>query len=316
MQFLLDNTDEENGVTLSEISSHLHSLDIDAERKTLYDDIETLRTFGLDIEKRKVRSDTVTYHILSRQFEIAELKLLIDAVQSSKFISEKKSKELIDKLSSTLSRFDAKKLQRQVYVSNRVKSMNESIYYSVDRIHEAISSNSKISFFYFEWNSEKERVFRHNGKRYTVSPHALTWEDENYYMIAYEEGKIKHFRVDKMYKIEISDIQRDGKEVFKDFDMAIYSNKTFGMYGGREESVTLKCKNTLAGVVIDRFGINTPFRKADDNHFEVTVKVHISPVFLSWAIGFGKDIKIVSPESVKEELVTLLNATKNQYENY
>lgn len=312
MKILLENTDEEHGVTLNEIAKRLNELGVDAERKTLYDDIETLRGFGLDIDKRKNRE--VTYHILSRQFEIAELKLLIDAVQSSNFISERKSNELIKKLSSTLSRFDSNKLQRQVYVSNRIKSMNESIYYSVDYIHEAISSNRKVAFFYFEWNSKKEKTLRRNGKRYTVSPHALAWEDENYYLIGYEEGKIKHFRVDKMSKIEILDIERDGEEVFSDFDMGVYSKKTFGMYGGREESVTLRCKNSLAGVIIDRFGLNTPFLKADDEHFEVSVKVYISPIFLSWVVGFGEDIKIISPDSVKKELVNLIKSAQKQYE--
>ncbi|MBQ7898030.1 MAG: WYL domain-containing protein [Clostridia bacterium] len=313
LKILLENTDEEHGLTLKEVESALRELGVKAERKTLYDDIETLRIFGVDIEKSVGKS--VTYHVISRDFELPELKLLIDAVQSSKFISEKKSRELIDKLSSLMSRFDATKLRRQVYVANRVKSDNETIYYSVDEIHEAINQNKKISFQYFEWNEKKEKVLRHNGKKYIISPHALTWDDENYYMIGYDssEEKIKHYRVDKMQKISLTDEKRDGDEFFRGFDMALYSKKTFGMFGGVEESVTLRCKNRFAGVVIDRFGEDVTFLKSDDEHFEVHVKVHVSPLFFGWVLNFGDGIEIVSPDSVRGEFRTLLEKTLEGY---
>lgn len=311
LKFFLENTDEEHGVSLPELISYLHKCGIDAERKTLYDDIETLRLFGLDIEKRQ--SKAVTYHVVSRDFELPEVKLLIDAVQSSKFISEKKSRSLIEKLSSLMSRFDAERISRQVYVANRVKSLNESIYYSVDYIHEAINLNKKISFLYFEWNERKEKVIRHGGRRYLVSPMSLTWDDENYYLIGFDGEKIKHYRVDKMMKISLTDEERDGEEHFKSFDMALYSKKTFGMYGGREESVTLRCKNHLAGVIIDRFGEDAPFLKADGEHFDVHIKVHVSPLFLGWVMGFGDEVEIISPESVREEFKTLLKTTLKKY---
>lgn len=313
MKILLEQTDEEHGLTLEEISSLLASYGVDAERKTLYDDFEVLRLFGLDIEKR--RSKSVTYHIVSRDFELPELKLLVDAVQASKFITHKKSNELIRKIESFASKYDAQKLQRQVFVSNRIKTMNESIYYTVDYIHEAIINNVQISFQYFEWNEKKEKVLRHSGKLYEISPWALCWDDENYYMIGFEQSSnlIKHFRVDKMLKLTLTDKKRDGAELFKNFDMALYSKKTFGMFSGNEKSVTLRCENRLAGVFIDRFGQDIMLRKCDDSHFEVTVKVSISPVFLGWILSFGSAVKIISPENVKDEFISLVSDALNQY---
>lgn len=314
MKILLERTDDEHGMTLEEISNALGEYGVDVERKTLYDDFEVLRLFGLDIEKRK--SKNVRYHVVSREFELPELKLLVDAVQSSKFITRKKSNELIKKIEGFASRYEAQKLERQVFVANRIKTMNESIYYAVDNIHEAISRDVKISFQYFGWNEKKEKVFHRDGALYAISPLGLTWDDENYYMVGYDsdEKKIKHYRVDKMTKIELLDERRDGKELSKDFDMALYSKKTFGMYGGKEESVTLRCKNSLAGVVIDRFGADVPFFSDGDGYFTFTVKVHNSPLFLSWVMNFGADVKIVSPENVKDDFVALAREALGQYD--
>ncbi len=316
LRLLLDNTDEEHGMTLKELENALFEQGVSVERKTLYDDIETLRLFGIDVEKRAERRST-TYHVISRDFELPELKLLIDAVQSSKFISEKKSRELIDKLSALVSRHDAARLRRQVYVANRVKTDNERIYYSVDYIHEAINTDKKISFVYFEWNERKEKVLRHGGKRYIISPHALTWDDENYYMIGYdgESSLIKHFRVDKMQNLSLVDDARDGEKHFSDFDMALYSKKTFGMYGGREESVTLRCKNRMAGVIVDRFGEDVVFLKADSEHFEVHVKVYVSPNFFGWLLGLSDGVTVTAPESVKDEFFGLLRDTLSHETN-
>ncbi len=313
MKILLENTDDEYGMTMAELLSALKNVGIETERKTVYDDIEVLRAFGLDIEMRKEKN--VRYHVVSREFELPELKLLVDSVQASKFITHKKSRELIKKLESFASRYQAQSLQRQVFVSNRIKTMNESIYYTVDYLHEAISNNSKIAFQYFEWNEKKEKQLRHNGKKYVISPWALTWDDENYYLIAYdgEAEIIKHYRVDKMVNLKILTEKREGEMFFRDFDMAVYSNKTFGMYRGEEELVTLRCKNNLSGVIVDRFGQDVLFRKVDDEHFEVSVKVSVSPLFLSWVLNFGVDILIVSPHSVKDKFITLLKNTLEQY---
>lgn len=313
MRILLERTDDDHGLTLEEISNALLECGVEAERKTLYDDLEVLRVFGLDIEKRKDK--TVRYHVVSREFELPELKLLVDAVQSSKFITHKKSNELIKKIESFTSRYEAQQLQRQVFVSNRIKTMNESIYYTVDYIHDAINSNVKVSFQYFSWNVKKEKALRHNGDRFVISPWALTWDDENYYMIGYDHisGLVKHYRVDKMLNIQLTDEKRDGAELFKNFDMAVYSKETFGMYGGKEQTVTLRCNNRIAGVIIDRFGTNLPFSNVTDTHFEIRIKVHTSPLFYSWLMAFGADVTILSPQEVIDDYVTLASAGLEQY---
>ncbi len=194
--------------------------------------------------------------------------------------------------------------------------MNESIYYTVDYIHEAIGRNVKVSFQYFGWNEKKEKQLRHDGARAVISPWALTWDDENYYMIGFDaiDGIVKHYRVDKILNIRLTEEKRDGEELFRDFDMAIYSQKTFGMYGGKEETVTLRCKNSLAGVIIDRFGQDIPFRNVTDTHFEIQVEVHTSPLFFTWLMNFGSDITILSPEHVKDDFLKLAKEALRQYE--
>lgn len=302
MKILLEMTDEEHGLTLEEITNALSEYGIDAERKTLYDDFEVLRTFGLDVEKRK--SKNVTYHVTSRDFELAELKLLVDAVQSSKFITHKKSSGLIKKIEGLASKYEAQQLHRQVYVANRIKTMNESIYYIVDDINAAIAENKKISFQYFEWNEKKEKQLRHDGKRYLISPWALTWDDENYYMIGFdsEVETIKHFRVDKMLKVKVEESKRDGAKLFEDFDMALYSKKTFGMFSGKEDIVTMRCKKSLAGIVIDRFGNDVTIMPDGQDHFTFSARVYTSPLFLSWVMNFGSSIEVISPQYVRDEL--------------
>ena len=308
-----ERTDEDHGMTVTELIEALSSYGIAAERKSVYDDIETLRAFGMEIEMRKDKN--FRYHLLSRPLELPELKLLVDSVQASKFITHKKSMELIAKLEGVTSRYRAQRLSRQVFVANRVKTMNESIYYNVDFIHEAISSNSKISYKYFDWNVDKEKELRHGGKPYVVSPWALTTVDENYYLIAYdsESGIIKHYRVDKMMNIKILEEKRDGAKNFEDFDLAIYTKRIFGMYHGDETLVTLRCKNSLSGVIIDRFGRDETFFKQDGDCFDVNVKVAVSHVFLSWLMMFVGDIEVISPSSVREEMAKLASSALEKY---
>lgn len=314
LKILQERTDEEHGLTLEEISAALAEYGVEAERKTLYDDLEVLRVFGLDIEKR--RDKTVRYHVVSRDFELPELKLLVDAVQASKFITRKKSNELIQKIEGFTSHYEAQQLHRQVYVANRIKTMNESIYYTVDDIHDAIGKNVKVSFQYFDWDEHKQKKLRKDGARYVISPWALTWDDENYYMIGFdsENEMVKHYRVDKMMKICVTDQKRDGAQFFENFDMALYSKKTFGMYGGREEAVILRCEKKLAGVMIDRFGQDVSINVVDENYFDLRVRVYVSPHFLTWLMNFGTSVKILSPESVKNDLVSLAKESLRQYE--
>lgn len=313
MKIFYERTDDEHGLTVNELIDELEAIGIAAERKSIYDDIETLRAFGMDIEMRKEKS--FRYHLVSRELELPELKLLVDSVQSSKFISHKKSMELIKKLEGFTSRHQARKLSRQVYVSNRVKTMNESIYYNVDFIHEAISNNSMISFQYFDWSVDKEKKLRHDGKVYHISPWALTRDDENYYMIAFdsEAAIIKHYRVDKMINIKILDERRCGSEHFEEFDLALYAKKTFGMYHGDELLVTLRCDSLLSGVIIDRFGTDVTIFKRDGDKFDVNVKVAVSPVFLSWLMIFGDKIEVIAPQNVREELARLASNVAKMY---
>ena len=308
-----ERTDEEHGLTVNEIIDELEAIGIPAERKAIYDDIEALRAFGYNIEMRKDKN--FRYHLVSRTLELPELKLLVDSVQASKYITPKKSMELIGKLESFTSRYQAQRLSRQVFVANRVKTMNESIYYNVDFIHEAISSNSKIKYQYFDWNVDKKKELRHGGKNYVVSPFALTTDNDNYYLIAYdsESQLIKHYRVDKMTGIRILDEKRDGKEHFEDFDLAIYAKRNFSMYHGEETLVTLRCKNSMSGVIIDRFGRDETFFKRDDGCFDVNVKVAVSHVFLTWLMMFIGDIEVISPVSVRDEIAKLATETLNKY---
>ena len=314
LQILQERTDDEHGLSMQEIIAALGKYDIEAERKSIYSDLELLEQFGVDIEKRK--SSTTTYHVVSRDFELPELKLLVDAVQASKFISPNKSNEIIKKLENLTSKYEATQLQRQVYVANRIKNMNSSILYVVDDIHRAIINNKKISFQYFEWNMNREKQLKREGKVYRASPWALTWDDENYYLIAYDTDidSIKHYRVDKMINIKVLDEAREGAETFEGFDMGVYSKKTFGMFGGDDEQVTLRCNKSIANAVVDRFGSDVIMIPVDDDHFEVSTKVSVSPTFLGWVAMFGKNMMIKSPASVVEKFKEHINETIKLYE--
>ena len=316
LQILLTMTDDEHGLTLSQLLSQLEQRNITAERKSIYDDFEALRHFGIDIESRKENRTTV-YFVANRTFELPELKLLVDAVQSSKFITHKKSNELIKKLETLCSVHQASQLQRQVFVANRVKTMNESIYYCVDDIHNAISENRQITFQYFDWGTDRKKHLRHDGKIYRVSPWALSWDDENYYMIAFDSDneEIRHYRVDKMMNVNLTDEKRDGAKLFKNFDMAVYAKKTFGMFAGEERGVTLRCKNHLAGVMIDRFGHGITMAKDGDEFFIVTIKAAVSPLFLTWLMNFGSEVQILSPDDVIEKYLEIAKGCLNIYQN-
>lgn len=295
-QIMLERTDEEHYISMPEIMAALSEYDVTADRKSIYNDLRDLSVFGIEVEGEPI-GNRYHYHVTNRSFELPELKLLVDAIQSSKFITEKKSYALIKKLETLASKYDAQKLQRQVYVSGRIKTMNESIYYTVDAIHNAISENKKIKFQYFQWNAKKEMELRHNGAWYHISPWGLSWDDENYYLVGYDTdaGMIKHYRVDKMLHIKISDESREGKEHFKKLDMADYAKKSFGMFGGKEQTVKLSVHNKLAGVIIDRFGKDVMMIPADEEHFNVNVDVRVSRQFLGWVFSLGSDIQIVGP---------------------
>nr|WP_294682696.1 WYL domain-containing protein [uncultured Anaerotignum sp.] len=299
MQILMQKTDEAHRMTAGELAAQLQDYGIQAERKSIYADIEALQHFGLDIVQQKGTQGG--YYVASRNFELPELKLLVDAVQSSKFITVKKSEELIRKLESLTSKYEAQQLHRNVFLYHRPKTENESIYYNVDKIHFALHSERRICFQYAEWTTKKELRLKRGGAFYVVSPWALTWDDENYYLIAYEKAAdtIKHYRVDKMQRIDILESKREGEKQFRHFDLAAFAKKTFGMYGGRDETVTLLCHNSLIGVMLDRFGQEVPLVPVDETHFYVKPLVAVSPQFYGWLAGLGEQVQISAPQEVR-----------------
>lgn len=300
-KYLLEHTDENHAVSTPQLIAYLDSVGIKAERKSIYNDIDTLNDFGMDI----IRSDEHRggYMVASRQFELAEVKLLVDLVQSSKFITEKKSRELIGKLETLVSKYDAKAMGRQVEIIGRSKANNENIYYNVDMVHMAISKNVKIRFKYFDWDINKKMQLRHGGAFYEVSPWKLTWDDENYYLIAFDEkaNHIKHYRVDKMQNVTVTENPREGKKLFDEMDMVEYDKKTFGMFSGTEKTVRLLCHKSMIGIMVDKFGTDVAMRPEGENHVMVRVDVAVSPQFFGWLAGLGERVQIASPEEVKEE---------------
>ena len=292
-QIMMEQTDDEHYITMPEIIEELAKYDVTADRKSVYADLRDLSILGIEVEGEPI-GNRYHYHVVSRAFELPELKLLVDAIQSSKFITEKKTNRLIKKLETLVSKYDAQKLQRQVFVSGRIKTMNESIYYTVDAIHNAISENKKIKFQYYQWNVKKEMELRHNGAWYHISPWGLSWDDENYYLVGYdsETEQIKHYRVDKMLHIRMSNESREGKE----------------------QTVKMQVDNRLAGVIIDRFGKDVMMIPTDEEHFTVKVDVHVSRQFLGWIFSLGEGIKIVGPEEVVNQMKAECERLMGQYQ--
>ena len=313
-QIMLEKTDDEHYITMPEILSALEAYGVTADRKSIYNDLRDLEVLGIEVEGEPV-GNRYHYHVLNRPFELPELKLLVDAIQSSKFITERKTNALIKKLEQLVSQYEAVKLQCQVYVSGRIKTMNESIYYTVDAIHNAISENKKIRFQYYQWNVKKEMELRHGGAFYHISPWGLSWDDENYYLVGYdsEADTLKHYRVDKMLHIQMSDEKREGQEQFERLNMADYAKKSFGMFGGKEQKVKLLVQNELAGVMIDRFGKDIMMIPKDEKHFTVNVDVRVSNQFLGWVFSLGNGVKIISPDEVVEQMKREVERLREQY---
>lgn len=321
MKFFLEKTDEEYGVTVADIIDYLDDYGITAERKSIYNDIECLRDFGMDIVKSKVGKISL-FSLVSRDFTLEEIKLLIDAVQSSKFITLKKSRELIRKIETLTSENQAKELHRQVIVANRVKNSNEEIYRNIDSINRAINKKRKIGFFYTQWAVSRTgakkitKVRRHDGMRYLLTPKALTWDDENYYLIAYDKelDKLKHFRVDKMESISVEEERADSTKAVDKFDLAVYTKQVFGMYGGDTVNVKLRFDDSLIGVVIDRFSDKVFIQPHNDSSFTMSAEVMLSPQFYGWLFSFGDKVKIVSPKAAVNGFGEWLDSVKAQYE--
>ncbi|HBH94687.1 MAG TPA: WYL domain-containing protein [Ruminococcaceae bacterium] len=303
-KILLEYTDDEHGLTMPRLIENLRQYGIVAARKALYEDIEALKVFGADIIYEKGK--TGGYKIVSRNFELPELKLLADAVSSSRFLTEKKSKELVKKLETLTSIHFGKQIERQLYVSNRVKSFNELIYLNVDAINRAISEHKKIAFKYFDYDVKKQKNYR-NGIR-ICSPYSLVWADERYYLVAYYEkySGVSSFRVDRMEKVDV--LEEKGEAAPDDFDLIDYLNSTFSMFSGASEAVKLRFDNSLVNPVIDRFGKNVSLYPDDSKHFTVTVRLNTEQPepFFGWLFQFGTKAQIISPARLNVKYINML----------
>ena len=312
LEFLMARTDEEHGITVNEIINALSEYGIKAERKSIYDDFLTLEELGFPVGKLPGRPPS--YTLLERVFELAELKMLVDAVEASRFITAKKSRDIISKLEIFAGEHKSRELSRQVYVEDRVKTGNSATIYNIDAIHAAINSNKRLTFKYFDYDGTGKRLYRHGGATYNVSPCALIWNDANYYLVAYDEeaGIVKNYRVDKMSEAAVSSQARAECDEVKKFNPADYSMRIFGMYGGREELVTMEFDESLAGVVIDRFGTDNRFIPSELG-FRTSVRVMVSPNFYAWVLGFGEKARIITPEPVRREFLEILEKTTKLY---
>ena len=310
-RMLLRQTDEDHPLTVPQIIERLARQDIKAERKSIYDDLEALRLFGLDIQSRKGK--VPGWFVGEREFELPEVKLLMDAVQSSRFITQKKSDALIRKLEGLASLHQAGQLQRQVYVSGRIKVMNESIYYNVDKLHCAIAGQKAITFKYFDYDIARQKVFRQEGRRYMTSPYGLIWNSENYYLVAFDHThrEMRHYRVDKMTEIVITSLDREGQDQYPAFQLAEYGQKHFGMYRGPEMRVTLRGRRDKASLVWDRFGQDVILVPDGEEHFTVTLPVVISPQFFGWLLGLDGSVTLVGPKAAVSAYRRRLAATLN-----
>lgn len=315
MKFLHEKTDREHPVSVKDIIRTMEAYGISVERKTVYDDIETLRTFGMKIGSR--RGKPAGFYLEERTFELPELKFLMDAVQSSKFITEKQSAALVRKLEDLASVHEAKKLKSQVFLMPGIKTLNEEIYTNIETIYDAISANRQISFRYYQWTLSRELKPKRGGERYRVSPGKLLWNNDNYYLMGLDEssGIVKHYRVDKMMDVAVEEEKRSGESVFRDFDMGRFSAETFGMFDGKETILKIRFSNELVGVVLDRFGKKAVLQRSDDTHFFLQTHIRVSGQFFGWLTGLGPGAEIVSPEKVRKEYKSFLTKILKTYKS-
>lgn len=316
LDIFIRETDEAHPLSVPRLVELLQSKGIDAERKSVYDDIETLNELpGGAFEILQHRGRGGGYYMNDTPFELPELKLLVDAVFASKFITVKKSKALIEKLGRFTSRYQEDALNRQVLVSGRVKSQDEKIWYSVDILHSAITQGCQVTFKYCDWTTDKKMQPRHGGKLYKVSPWALVWENGNYYLIAFVDGQLRHYRVDKMQGAKLQpDDARQGSDAFAEFDVNVYTQQMFGMFNGPVKKVTLRCENRLAGAMIDRFGTEPMLFPCEGGEkFDLHVTIQMSPQFFGWLAGFGAGVEIVAPADVRAEMRRTLDTLQEVY---
>ncbi len=318
-RLFLTETDENHPLTRTQISEILEKRHgIALERKTFYDDIECLRQFGLEIES--VRDKHVRYYLAERLFEMPELRLLADSVGYSQFLTEKKSRALIDKLAGLCSVYQGRSLKQQTDLATRNKTVNETIYYNVDAVYRALLEGKKLSFRYFNWTLDTQhrphKLYRHDGAPYRVSPWSVAWDEEKYYLIAFDHGteSIRHYRVDKMDRVTVLDDPREGQDAFKKLRPNDYTQQLFNMYGGEREQITLRIDRALIGVFIDRFGKQASFRPDDETHVQMIAPVALSPQFYGWIFSLGKGVEIVAPETARRDFAAAIKELSERYQ--
>lgn len=320
-EILEQETDEDHGITLNRIQELLENWQYyDVDRKSIYADIDRLNDADLlEIERPSRGGNDNEYRVLSREFSLQEVKFLVDSVQASKFLSEQKSKDLITKLEKLCSRYEANTLNRQMLVANRVKQTNERVYHNIDAIQRAISANKQITFKYFEYaldkNNRKIRQYRSGGKPYFVSPWCMAYTDDNYYLLAYyaKYGEIRNYRIDRMEAVESLELDREGQDQFSQIDKTQYTKYTFAMYHGENKKVSLRFEHKLLNATLDRFGSEVMAYAADENHYQMTVTVAVSPQFFGWVTGMGTQMEIIGPDDVVEEYKKFLSGLLDQY---
>ncbi len=316
-KILYEHSDEENPLSINEIISKLNKYGINAERKSVYSDLNLLEDFGIDI--CRVQGKNYGYFIGSREFEVPELRLLIDAIQSAKFITPKKSKELIKKIEGLTSKNNSKKLETQIFMNDRIKYDNEEIFYSVDRIHNAIEENKMVSFKYYKYDLNKNREFRNGGMEYLVNPYALTWFDDNYYLVGnyHKYDNISHYRIDRICSVNVLDkLRRSFTELvdYKNyFNTADYSKKIYNMFSGELQKIEVKFENYLIDAVIDRFGIDVSLLKEDEESFIVHTEAVISDGLVSWLLIFGDSVEVIAPKSLRDMIRNKVEGIINLY---
>lgn len=313
--YLLENSDEDHPVSVAGLIAYLKSRNIFVERKTIYDDIAQLQLYGDDILMKKGKYGG--YFYASRSFDLPEIKMLVDSVQVSKFLTESQSLELIKKIERLTNKFEAGDLHRQVVVHNRVKTEQTGIFNNIDHISNAINGNHTVTFKYFYYNMQKKPEYKNNGVKYEISPFCLLWEDENYYMLGYDPaaGKMKHYRVDRMKNVSAGGNPRQGQELYEKIDISSYNKKVFNMYHGDEKKVRIRFDKGLVNVVLDKFGQNTSIiPDRDGESFTITVDVDVSMQFYSWLIGLSGQCEVLEPQEARDELRRIGLAIAAQYE--
>lgn len=316
MDFLQKETDPDHGLTMTQLIEKLGERGISAERKSLYKDIEALISFGMDI--RKYQRQPVEYALAERDFELSELMLLVDAVQSSRFLSDGKSKALVRSIRAMASTKERSALNKQVHVHGRPRVQTESDFNTVDKIQETMACRRKISFQYFMYGTAKQKIARKAGAAHVGTPISLTYSDGNYYLVAYSDAdqEIRRYRVDRMDKVQTLDEKAERNEIIRAYDADDVGKCAFGMYDGERTQVTLHVQENVMNVIIDRFGRDVTSKPTDDGAAAiVTAHVMVSPVFFGWLVQMGPSVRIDAPASTREQYLAFLDSIKQAYED-